>query len=77
MKKDQSTFIREHAAESLNFQISLTIWLIISALLLFVVIGIVGLIALPIMSLICCIIGAIKAADGQPYRYPLTIRFVN
>lgn len=76
-KKDQSDFVRHHSAEALNFQISLTIYVIISAILVFVIIGIFFLIILAIMDIVLTIVAAIKASDGVYYRYPITIRFVN
>jgi uncharacterized Tic20 family protein len=77
MKKDSSEFVNDQGKESLNFQISATIYMIVAALT--VLIGI-GLILLPIVglgTLILTIIGAVKASSGEAYRYPMTIRFIN
>ena len=46
IKKDESSYIRQHAAEALNFQISVLIYFILSLLLCFVLIGVPMLIAL-------------------------------
>jgi uncharacterized Tic20 family protein len=67
---------RHHAAEALNFHISLFIYAIVSAILILVIIGIFMLIALAITSVVLAIIAAIAAGNRQPYRYPLTIHFV-
>ena len=77
IKKDQSPFIRAHSVEALNFQISMTIYAIVSAVLVLIFIGFLMLLAVGIISIICMILAAIKAADGQFYRYPLTIRLVS
>ena len=77
IKKDQSPFIREHAVEALNFQISLTIYAIISAVLVFVLIGILLLAAVGIVGIVFTIIAAISASEGKIYRYPVTIRLVS
>ncbi|MEO1259571.1 MAG: DUF4870 domain-containing protein [Bacteroidota bacterium] len=76
VKKDESDYIREHAVESLNFQLSLTIYMIASVVLILVFIGFFLLIGFSIMALVVVIIATIKASEGKPYRYPLTIRFI-
>ncbi len=77
IKKDQSPFIRQHAVEALNFQISLTIYAIISALLIFILIGFLMIAAVAIVGIVFTIIAAISASEGKLYRYPLTIRLVS
>ena len=73
----ESPFIRRHAVESLNFQISLLIYLAISFVLIFVVVGIFMIIALGIFALVVIILATMAASNGQDYRYPLTIRMVS
>jgi uncharacterized Tic20 family protein len=76
IKKDQSAFVNDQGKESLNFQISLTIYGIVSAILIFVLIGILTSIVLGIFWLIMIIMASVKANEGIAYRYPLTIRFL-
>ncbi len=76
IKKDQSWFVNDQGKEALNFQLSVTIYLIISAILVFVVVGIVLVIAVAIGALILVIIAAVRANEGITYRYPLTMRFI-
>ena len=76
IKKDQSWFVNDQGKESLNFQISVTIYLIISAILVFVVVGIVLVIAVAIGALILVIVAAVRANEGVTYRYPLTLRLI-
>src|SRR4030095_4613838 len=76
LKKDQSSFVDDQGKEALNFQISLNIYFIISGILILLLVGIPLLIVLPIFGLIMIIIAAIKANEGVPYRYPLTIRLI-
>ncbi len=76
VKKDQSQFVADQAKESLNFQISLTIYAIISGILIFVLIGFVLLGVLWIAGIVFVIIGTVKANNGEFYRYPLTLRLV-
>ena len=74
---NKSPFVRRHAVESLNFQLSLLIYAIVSAILILVLVGIFLLIAVGLMWLIFPIIGTIKASNGEDYRYPLCIRMVS
>jgi len=77
IKKEESQFVNEHGKSSLNFEISITIYVLISVLLIFVVIGIPILIALGVFQIVVVIIASVRALDGQNYRYPLTMTFVN
>ncbi len=75
-KKNESEFIDYHGKEVLNFQISMTIWYAIAGALCFVLIGFAILPILWIVSVVCSIMGGIKAKDGGNYHYPLTIRLL-
>jgi uncharacterized protein len=77
IKGNDSPWIRRHSVESLNFQISILIYAIISGLLLLVLIGFVLLPLVGLFWLIFTIIGSVKASNGDDYRYPLTIRMVS
>lgn len=77
IKKDESAYVREHAKESLNFQLTLIIAYIVGFILVFVLIGILVLIAIGLIQLVLVIIATIRAADNQLYRYPLCIRFIS
>lgn len=75
-KKNESAFIAANAKESLNFQISVTIYTIIAAILAFLLIGIPLLLALLVLEIVCVIKASIAASNSKEYKYPLTIRFV-
>jgi uncharacterized Tic20 family protein len=76
-KGKESPFVRRHAVESLNFQLSLLIYLAVSAVLVLVLIGFLLLVAVGIFALVVVILASIKAANGEEYRYPLCIRLVH
>jgi uncharacterized Tic20 family protein len=76
VKKDESPFVDDQGKESLNFQISFTIYCIFAAILIVIFIGIILLIALGIAFLILVIIAAVKANEGEEFRYPFTIRLI-
>jgi hypothetical protein len=72
----RSAFVREHAVEALNFNLTWLIYIFIAVILAFVLIGIPILIALGIAYLVFVVIAAVRANAGEHYRYPGTIRFV-
>lgn len=76
IKKDQSWFVNDQGKEALNFQISLTIYVIIAVVLVFLLIGIPLLFVLGIGGVILMVMAAVKANEGVTYRYPLTVRFI-
>ena len=75
-------FDRRHATESLNFQLSLLLYIAAGTVFSIITIGIglliVGpaLIGLAIAALVFNIMAISAANAGREYRYPLTIRFV-
>ena len=76
-KGNDSTFVRRHAIESLNFQITTLIYAAICLVLAFVLIGFVLLAALGLLYLIVVIVGTVKASRGEDFRYPVTFRFIS
>jgi len=75
-KREEDSFIDYHGKEALNFQISITIYLVISGIMVLIVVGILLLIGIAIVGMILVIVAAIKANNGEYYEYPLTIRFI-
>ncbi len=76
IKRDEFAIVDAHGKESLNFQISLTLYAIIAFFLCFALIGFLLLPLIFLTGLVFVIIATVKANDGEPYRYPLTIRFI-
>jgi uncharacterized protein len=83
IKKHESPAVDEHGKESLNFQITVTlVFLALSVatfLLSFILIGFLLmplLFIVPVANAVFIIIGAIKASNGEFYRYPLSYRFI-
>lgn len=76
LKKDLDPFVDQQGRESLNFQITVSIALLVCGLLAWVLIG------FPLMALVCVaalvltIIGGIKANEGQAYHYPVCLRLI-
>jgi len=76
LKKDSSTFIADHAKESLNFQITLFIAFVISVILWVILIGLLLTWLIGIAALVLIIIATIRASEGKLYRYPFVIRLI-
>lgn len=75
-KKDKIHDIRAHVISILNFQISMVIYYSIAGLLCIILIGIPIIIFLGIYSSFIIIINTVKAINNQPYRYPISIKFL-
>lgn len=76
MKKDEYPFVVDQGKESLNFQISVLIYLAISLVTILLLIGIMFLVIIPLCSLILTVLASVRANDGEYYRYPFCIRFI-
>jgi uncharacterized Tic20 family protein len=76
MARPDQPFVKHHAAESLNFQITVTIAAFVSALLILVLIGIVLLPVVLIGAFVLEIVAAVAANRGEWYRYPVNLRLV-
>ena len=78
--RDKSPFASGHAKEALNFNLSMFIYAAIAVVLVIFTLGLGLIVALPMWVvlalswIVCTLIAAFKAYDGQMYRYPLTIR---
>ncbi len=75
-RRDESWFIDEHGKEAINFQISVTIYLLLSALLVCLLVGIPLLIFVLIFNVVCMIMAAVNVSGPEFYRYPMTIRLL-
>ena len=77
IKKDTMPLVDQHGKEALNFQITVTIAMIISFLLMLVVIGIVLVFVVGLGALILTILATVKVSNGQfDYKYPFALRLI-
>lgn len=75
-KRDDDPFIDDQGKEAVNFQITMTLAAIVSGVLMVVLIGFILLPIVLIAMVVFPIIAAMRARDGEFYRYPATIRFI-
>jgi len=76
IKKEEMSFVDDQGKESLNFQITMTLAMIVSGILVLVVVGLFLLPLVAILNLVLVLVAAVKSNDGVAYRYPLCIRFI-
>lgn len=83
LQGSKSAFVRRHAVESLNFQISLLIALAAGFVISIVTVGLALIVLVPaglvigVVALIWMVMASVKANNGEEYRYPVNIRLVS
>lgn len=75
-RKDESEWVNSNGKASLNFQISMLLYIVLVIPLCFIIVGIPILIALGILEFVCIIVASIRAAKGEVFKYPLSIPFI-
>jgi uncharacterized Tic20 family protein len=76
LKKSDLPGIDEHGKNAVNWIISKLIYFVISLLLCPLLIGIPMLIALGAVGIIFPLVAAIKANNGEVWKYPMAITFI-
>jgi uncharacterized protein len=78
VKKDDHPFIDDQGKESVNFQLANLIAQLVGMVVVVASCGFLFFIPIIIYvgQLVYAIIAAMKANEGQWYRYPVTIRFI-
>lgn len=76
VKKDEYEFVDDQGKESINFQITVTLAMIVSGILCVVLVGLPMLFLILIANFVMPLIGAVQAAKGERYRYPFSIRLL-
>ncbi|MNM86483.1 hypothetical protein D3C81_986350 [compost metagenome] len=74
IRREFDPYVDQQGKEAVNFQITVTLAMLISCLLMLVIIGFLLLGLVTIVALVLTIIAGIKANEGVAYRYPFTWR---
>jgi uncharacterized Tic20 family protein len=77
LKKAELPGLDAHGKVVVNWIISSILYAVVSVVLVFVLIGIPMLVALGVLCVVFPIIGAVKANEGQVWKYPLSIPFLS
>jgi uncharacterized protein len=75
-RRDDSTFVAQHAKEALNFNITVLIAAVGCMILMLVFVGFLFGTGLFVAWLVLTLIAAIRASEGQLYRYPVSLRLI-
>lgn len=75
-KGAESRWVKTHAYEALNFQLTILIFGVVGLVLSIVGIGICLLIGMALFAFVIGIIAGVKSYGGQAWRYPFCIRFL-
>jgi len=75
-KEDMNSEEIQFIKNIINFNLSFTIYLIVSFILTFILIWFLGLIVFGLAYYIFSIIGIIKAFNQEVYKFPWTINFI-
>ena len=73
MKKDELPGTVPHAHIVLNWIVTSLVYAVICFILTFILIGVLGFIALAILTIAYAVIGGLKANEGIIWEYPGTI----
>ena len=87
-KGNDSPVVRRHAVASLNFQLSVLIYAVVSGIVVFLgailsviligipilILALIALLAVVVVAFVMPIIAAVKANNGEEYTYPFTIK---
>ncbi|WP_067497187.1 DUF4870 domain-containing protein [Actinoplanes sp. TFC3] len=73
---NQSPLVRSEAVKALNFQLLWAIIAIVGYILTCIVVGFVVAIAAWLIASIIGVIAGVKAANNEPYKYPMTVSLI-
>jgi uncharacterized protein len=75
-RKDESEWVNINGRNSLNFELSMLLYVVLVIPLCLILIGIPLIILLFTLKVVCLIIASVKASKGELFRYPLLIPFI-
>jgi uncharacterized Tic20 family protein len=82
-RRDTDPFAAEHGREALNFNLSVALYAIVLVILTVFTFGFGLVVSLPLglalgaFWLVASVMAAVKAGNGEPFHYPVTIPFVS
>jgi uncharacterized Tic20 family protein len=75
-RKDESPWVNENGKTSMNFQLSILLYMVLALPLCFILLGIPIVMFLGVLKVVCIIIASVKASKGERFKYPLAIPFI-
>jgi hypothetical protein len=83
LQKDRDRFVAGEALEALNFNLSLLLYVAAAVVATIFTLGLGLIVVIPLALvaapawLVVTAVAASRAAEGQPFRYPATIRMIS
>ena len=76
VNRDESRLVDEQGAESVNFQVTMTLLYLACFPLMLIIVGIPLFWTLKLLNLVLVVVAAVKVQRGDDFRYPFNLRFV-
>ena len=73
---DDNQVLKNSARQSLGFQLTMTIYFILSAVLVLVLIGIPMLVVLGVINFVMPIVACVQSSENSNYKYPKIFNFI-
>lgn len=75
-RRDESPYVNEVGKDVINFQLTMTLYYMVSMLLCLLVIGFVFIMIFFIIHIFCMVKATVRTLNEDAYYYPFTIRFL-
>jgi len=75
-RREGSEWVNQNGKSALNFQLSILLYNVMTIPLCFILVGIPILIFILIFEVVCIVVASIKASQGEVFKYPLSIPFI-
>jgi uncharacterized protein len=76
LKRENYPLVADQGREALNFQLTLLLSGVAAVALALLLVGFLLLLAIAVYGVVMVVVASIKASEGIPYRYPLSLRLV-
>lgn len=76
LKHRESAYLDRQGREVLNFQLTISFYLIFSYMLIYILVGFVFIAVVVLLQIIAAIMAAVKTYHGEDFRYPVTFRMI-
>jgi uncharacterized Tic20 family protein len=76
MKRNEIPYVDEQGKESINFQLSMILYMVVAGIMCIFLIGFALLFALIVAEIVLVIRASIKVSNGEEHHYPFAIRWI-
>jgi uncharacterized Tic20 family protein len=75
IKKDDA-YVVDQSKEALNWSITAAFGYVAGIILTIILVGVLVMLAVGLCHLVFCIMGAVAASNGKPFRVPFAVRLI-